>query len=188
MLERVQEQEQMQKVLDILSKEDDMDKALQQLLKTTKESSSAIFDFTIGNLHFQQDQLEEGLKWYDQAIDKFPTFRRAYKNAGLIHVRNGEFGKALPYLTKTIELGEHTGMTYGLLGFAYASVENNLCAESAYRQAILLDPETLDWQLGLARSLFKQEKYGDAVGLCDTLLKKQPDSADFSPFFQSPMN
>lgn len=173
------EQEQMQKVLDILSKEDDMDKALQQLLKTTKESSSAIFDFTIGNLHFQQDQLEEGLKWYDQAIDKFPTFRRAYKNAGLIHVRNGEFSKALPYLTKTIQLGEHTGMTYGLLGFAYASVENNLCAESAYRQAILLDPETLDWQLGLARSLFKQQKYGDAVGLCDTLLKKQPDSADF---------
>ncbi len=173
------EREQMQKVMDILSKEDDMDKAMQQLLKMTKDSSSAIFDFTIGNLYFQQEKLEDALAWYDKAIGKFGTFRRAYKNAGLILVRNGDFEKALPYLTKTIELGGNTSTAYGLLGFAYASTENNLCAESAYRQAILLDPETLDWQLGLARSLFKQQKYGDAASLCDALIRKQPDNADF---------
>jgi tetratricopeptide (TPR) repeat protein len=33
--------------------------------------------------------------------------------------------------------------------------------------------------LGLARSLFKQQKYGDAVSLCNTLIGKQPDNADF---------
>ena len=173
------EREQMQKIMDTLSEEDDMDKAMKQLLKITKESSSAIFDFTIGNLYFQQDQFEEALKWYDSAIDKFPSFRRAYKNAGLIRVRAGDFDKALPFLTRTVELGGHTSIAYGLLGFAYASTENHLCAESAYRQAILLDPATLDWQLGLARSLFKQQKYGDAVSLCDTLIRKQPESADF---------
>lgn len=175
----VVESEQMQKIMDILSEEDDMDKAMQQLLKVTKESSSAIFDFTIGNLYFQQDRFDEALGWYGSAIGKFPSFRRAYKNAGLIHVRNGAFSEALPFLTKTIELGGNTSIAYGLLGFAYASTENHLCAESAYRQAILLDPETLDWQLGLARSLFKQQKYGDAVSLCDTLLGKQPENADF---------
>ena len=175
----VVEREQMQKVMDIMAEEDDMEKAMAQLLKVTKESSSAIFDFTIANLHFQNDELDEALTWYNKAIEKFPTFRRAYKNAGLIHVRNGEFKTALPCMTKTIELGEHTGMTYGLLAFAYAQTENNLCAESAYRQAILLDPDTLDWQLGLAQSLFKQQKYGDAVSLCKTLIEKNPENADF---------
>lgn len=173
------EREQMEKVMNILSEEDNLDKALQQLQKVTKDASSAIFDFTIGNLYFQQDKLADALVWYDKAISKYPTFRRAYKNAGLIHVRNGDFEKALPFLTKTIELGGNTSMAYGLLGFAYASTENHLCAESAYRMAILLDPATLDWQLGLARSLFKQQKFGDAVSLCDTLIKKQPDNADF---------
>lgn len=175
----VVEQEQMQKVMDILSEDDDMEKAMKQLMKVTKKSSSAIFDFTIGNFYFQQDKLEEALVGYDQAIAKFPSFRRAYKNAGLIHVRNGDFKKALPFLTKTIELGGHTSIAYGLLGFSYGSTENHLCAESAYRQAILLDSETIDWQLGLARSFFKQQKFGDAVSLCNTLIKKKPTHGDF---------
>ena len=151
----VVEQEQMQKVLDVLSEEDSMDEALKLLTKFNKEAASAIFDFTIANLYFQMDELDTAMQFYDQAIEKFPNFRRAYKNAGLIHVRNGEFKKALPYLTKTVELGGHTSLAYGLLGFAYGSTEQHLSAESAYRMAILLDPETVDWQLGLARSLFK---------------------------------
>lgn len=173
------ERDQMEKIMSILSEEDDMDKAMNQLLKVTKEASSALFDFTLGNLYFQQDRLSEALACYDRAVAKYPSFRRAYKNAGLIHVRTGDFEKALPFLTKTIELGGNTSTAYGLLGFAYAATENHLCAESAYRMAILLDPATLDWQLGLARSLFKQQKFGDAVSLCDTLIKKQPDNADF---------
>jgi tetratricopeptide (TPR) repeat protein len=64
------------------------------------------------------------------------------------------------------------------LGFAYSSVENNLAAESAYRMAILFDPVTVDWKMGLARSLFKQERYGEAVTLCGTLIADYPDRAD----------
>ncbi|QBG47218.1 tetratricopeptide repeat protein [Verrucomicrobia bacterium S94] len=173
------EYEQMQKVLDAMSEEDDTEKAEKLLLKNCKDSSSATFEFTLANIYFQQDRLDEALTYYDRAIAQFPNFRRAYKNAGLIHVRNGDFEKALPYLTKTIELGGHTAIAYGLLGFAYGSTGNHLCAESAYRQAILLDPETIDWQLGLARSFFKQQKFGDAVSLCNTLIKTKPDNADF---------
>ena len=175
----VVESEQMQKVLAAMSDDDDQAKAMKLLEKNLGESSSAMFEFTLANLNFQQEKLEEALALYEEAIAQFPDFRRAYKNAALIYVRGGEYAQAIPYLTKTIELGEHTSMTYGLLGFAYASVENHLCAESAYRQAILLDPATLDWQLGLARSLFKQEKFGDAVSLCNTLIKIQPDNADY---------
>jgi len=173
------EREQMQKILEILSKENSQEKALKQLKKITKDSSSAIFDFTIGNLYFQNDQLKEALLWYNKAIKKYPNFRRAYKNSGLIYVRTGKYKEALPFLTKTIELGGHTSIAYGLLGFAYGSIGNHLCAESAYRQAILLDPETIDWQLGLARSFFKQQKYGDAVSLCNTLIEKKPKNGTF---------
>jgi tetratricopeptide (TPR) repeat protein len=173
------EYEQMQKILDAMSEDDDTAKAESLLLKNCKESSSATFEFTLANIYFQQDKLDEALYRYNQAIEQFPNFRRAYKNAGLIYVRNGDFKAAIPYLTKTIELGGHSGIAYGLLGFAYGSTENQLCAESAYRQAILLDPETLDWQLGLARSFFKQQKFGDAVSLCNNLIEQKPDNGDF---------
>ncbi len=173
------EYEQMQKILDAMSEDDDTAKAEKLLKKNCKESSSATFEFTLANIYFQQDKLDDALYYYDVAIAQFPNFRRAYKNAGLIHVRNGNFKKAIPYLTRVIELGGHTSIAYGLLGFAYGSTDNHLCAESAYRQAILLDPETIDWQLGLARSFFKQQKFGDAVSLCNSLIQRKPENADF---------
>ncbi len=89
------------------------------------------------------------------------------------------FEKALPALTRVIELGGSDSLTYGLLGFAYSSVENHLSAESSFRMAVLLDPATIDWKMGLARSLFKQERYAEAVSLCDSLISGNPDRADF---------
>lgn len=171
------ERETMLKVLDLISS-DKMDEAAKLLQKSTKDASSAVFDFTLANIHFQQEQFEQALVSYERAVAKYPKFRRAWKNLGLIHVREGELEKAIPALTRVVELGGNDALTYGLLGFAYSSVENNLCAESAYRMAILLDPATLDWKMGLARSLFKQERYPEAVALCDHLISDNPDRAD----------
>jgi len=171
------ERETMLKVLDLISS-DKMDEAARLLQKNTKDASSAVFDFTMANIYFQQEQFEQALVSYERAVAKYPKFRRAWKNLGLIHVREGQFEKAIPTLTRVVELGGNDALTYGLLGFAYSSIENNLCAESAYRMAILLDPATLDWKMGLARSLFKQERYPDAVALCDHLISENPDRAD----------
>jgi tetratricopeptide (TPR) repeat protein len=93
-------------------------------------------------------------------------------------VRNADFAKAAPALSKVVELGGGDGLTYGLLGFAYSNLENHLAAESAYRMAILLDPATKDWRMGLARSFFKQERFADAIALTGALLRETPDAAD----------
>ena len=110
--------------------------ALKLLNKYNKDSASAIFDFTIANLYFQQEEISKALNFYNKAIEKFPNFRRAYKNAGLIYVKNSKFKEAIPFLTKTIELGEHSSLIYGLLGYAYGSLDKHLSAESSYRIAI----------------------------------------------------
>jgi tetratricopeptide (TPR) repeat protein len=171
------EREQMQKILELISS-DKMDEAARLLEKGRGVAASAVFDFTLANIYFQQEKLNEAAVTYQLAVEKYPKFRRAWRNLGLIYVRQGEFEKALPALTRVVELGGGDALTYGLLGFAYSSVENNLSAESAYRMAILLDPVTMDWKMGLARSLFKQEKYPDAVALCARLIADDPDRAD----------
>jgi tetratricopeptide (TPR) repeat protein len=171
------EREKMLKVLELLSA-DKMGDATRLLQKETNQASSAVFDFTLANIYFQQEDLEKAAASYKNAVEKYPKFRRAWKNLGVIYVRNGEFEKAIPALTKVIELGGGDALTYGLLGFAYSSVGNNLGAESAYRQAILMDSATLDWKMGLARSLFKQQRYAEAVALCDVLIVDDPNRTD----------
>jgi tetratricopeptide (TPR) repeat protein len=171
------ERQKMLKILDLISA-DKLDAAEQMLQKETNKTSNAIFDFTLGNIYFRKLQLDEAATSYRQAVSKFAKFLRAWKNLGVIYVRNGQFEEAIPALTRVIELGGADKYTYGMLGYAYSSVENNISAESAFRQAILLDPNTVDWKMGLARSLFRQQRYAEAASLCGTLIEEDPDRAD----------
>jgi tetratricopeptide (TPR) repeat protein len=171
------EREQMEKILGLISS-DKMEEAARQLEKNRGEAATAVFDFTLANICFQQERYDEAVPLYETAVEKYPKFRRAHRNLGLIYVRQGDFDQAVPALTRVIELGGGDALTYGLLGFAYSSVENDLAAESAYRQAVLLDPSTMDWKMGLARSLFKQERYAEAAALCKSLIESSPQRAD----------
>ena len=171
------EREHLQTILDLIAS-DQMGKAAALLEKNRGDAASAVFDFTLANIYFQQEKLEQAAAAYEIAVQKYPKFRRAWRNLGLSYIRTNQFDKALPALTRVVELGGEDAITYGLLGFAYASVDNHTAAESAYRNATLLDPETMDWQMGLARSFFKQERFADAVALCGTLIEKNPDRTD----------
>lgn len=172
-----EEREKMVEILDMISAEQ-MDDAVFQLEKYRNDTTSAAFDFTLANVYFQQEKFEDAAVNYERAVRKTPKFLRAWKNLGLIRVRQGDFPKALPALTKVVELGGADAVTYGLLGFAYSSVEDPMAAESAYRMANLLDPKTVDWKMGLARSFFRQRRYGDAVALTGTLIAENPDRHD----------
>ena len=172
------EREHMQKVLEFMA-EDRIDKAISLLNKHGGEAASAVFDFTLANIRFQQEELEQAATHYRKAVAKHPKFRRAWGNMGLIYVRSGEFAKAAEALSQVISLGGGDAVNYGLLGFAYSNLDNHLAAESAYRMAVLLDPLTLDWKRGLAISFFKQRRFADAVALCGTLIKERPDAPEF---------
>lgn len=173
------EREQMLEILEFIQV-DNLDEAAKLLQKEIdrNELVSAVYDFTLANLYFQQENLEPAAIAYEKAVEKFPKFRRAWRNLGLIYVRQSEFEKAIQPLTKVIELGGSDSVTYGLLGYAYSSVEKHIPAESAYRMAVLLDPDTLDWKMGLARSFFKQKRFAEAAALCGQLIKDQPEKAD----------
>ncbi len=175
----VVEKELMDKVMKLMAEEGGTAKAIVLLEKNIKPSSSAVFDFTLANIHFQEDRLTNAVACYQAAIEKFPSFQRAHKNVALIRIRLGEFEAAIEPLTTCIELGVNDGLTYGLLGYAYTMVEQYVSAESAYRLAMMFQPKTLDWKLGLCRTLFKQQKFGEAIAMCDELLRLDPAKEDY---------
>jgi tetratricopeptide (TPR) repeat protein len=154
------------------------EEAAHQLEAAAGPDASGMIDFTLGNIHFQQERLEEAEASYRTAIDKFPTFRRAYKNLALVQMRRGATDDAIRSFTRLIELGGADSFSYGLLGQAYTVKADWLAAESAYRSALLLAPDHLDWRIGLARCAFRQQKYGEAAALIEKLLEQAPDRAD----------
>ena len=157
----------------------ELGKAEELLKKSMKPECSAILDFTLGGIQFQQDRLQEARANYDRAVAKFPSFRRAWRNLGLIHVRNGEYDAGIRSFVRMLELGGGDAYAYGLLGFAYAAKQDFQPAEAAYRNALLLQPDSTEWRLGLTRCAFKQKKYEDCAALLDVLIARYPDKPEF---------
>lgn len=157
---------------------DRTDEAMALAEKGRGPAGSAVFDFTVANLHIQQDQPERALEPLRTAVDKYPRFRRAWQSLGVVHFRAGDFPQASQALARVVQLGGDSALIYGMLGFSCSATENELSAETSYRMAIMLDPITLDWKRGLASSLFRQGRFGEVVALCDTLIAEHPDNAE----------
>ncbi len=157
----------------------DLPKAEAALKKAMKPDCSAILDFTLGGIQFQQDKLPDALGNYKEAVRKFPSFRRAWRNLGLINVRQSSFDAAITSFIKMLELGGGDAYAYGLLGYAYSSKQDYQPAEASYRNALLLQPENTEWRLGLTRCVFKQQKFEDCAALLDVLIARYPDKPDF---------
>lgn len=158
---------------------DDLPQAEATLHKLIKPDSSATLDYTLAGIRFQREEFAAALESYQRAVAKFPSFRRAWRNLGLIQARNGEYDSAIKSFTRMIELGGGDAYSYGLLGMAYGSKLDYQAAETAYRNALLLQPDNSEWRLGLTRCVFKQGKFDDAAALLDVLITRYPDKAEF---------
>lgn len=158
---------------------EDTKKAIPELESRLKPEASALFDFTLGNIHFQSENFTNAVKFFEQATAKFPDFRRAWKNLGFALVRDGKFAEAVTPLTRTITLGGGDGKVFGLLGFAHMSAGRFLSAEAAYKQAMLFEPDNLDFKLGLTKSFVGQANYDAALALLDELIQQHPGRDTF---------
>lgn len=169
------DRETMQQLLPLMQKPLD---AIQFLSKVVGKDSNAIFDFQVASLYLDNNMLEPSEKWFLSALNKAPAFRRAWRGLGMVQVKAAKWKEAVASLGKAIGLGIQDGPTYGLLAYSLLSLDRASSAESAYRQALMFDPDSLDWKMGLVRATLKQLKAAEAAALCDEILRDNPDRTE----------
>ncbi|MBL4576619.1 MAG: tetratricopeptide repeat protein [Opitutaceae bacterium] len=140
-------------------------------------SSSAVLFFMQGILQAQQGLMDKSIKNLKITIAKHPNFLQAHKKLGIALATTGEFEEAIPYLSKTINLGNPDSITYGLLGLCFLNKEQNISAEAAYSQAIIFAPTNMDWKKGLARAFLEQQKFNEGISIIEEILKGKPEDA-----------
>ena len=57
------------------------------LVKFIKPDTNAIFDLTLGNLYLESGQADAAIMMFQRAVEKFPSFRRAWRGLGMAQVR-----------------------------------------------------------------------------------------------------
>jgi len=153
----------------------DQARAMRELEALIQPDSSAVFEFTLGNLYFQDGDFTNAVRYFDQATAKWPSYRRAWQSMGFALARDGKYAEAIEPLSRAIALGGADSKAYGLLGFSYMNADLYVSAEAAYRQAMLLEPENADYKLGIVKCMVAQQNYTAALALLEELLRQHPD-------------
>ena len=91
-------------------------KATELLEAQVNSGSSGMIQMVLANLYFQAGRLPEAAEAYQKCVLAYPDFLRAHKNLGLLYLQQGELDKALTALSRSVELGDNDGRTYGLIG------------------------------------------------------------------------
>lgn len=154
---------------------DEPDQALEYLEKLRAlPGSSARFDFLIGNLHFQNDRKAQAAADFIKALEKFPDYRQAHANLAILYAQAGRHQEAVRHFAEAIRLGAADATQYGLLGISHLELENFTAAEQAFRLAMVLGPDVKDWQTGLVRALYLQERFAEAAVLLERMIQENP--------------
>jgi tetratricopeptide (TPR) repeat protein len=140
-----------------------------------RPGASAVFDFTLGNVYFQNEDLTNAVKYFELALAKFPDYRRAQKNLAFALMRDGKYAAAIKPLTRTISLGGADGKIFGLLGFALLNQGRYASAEAAYGQALVFEPDNVDFKLGAVKCAVATANYDHALALLEELIKVSPE-------------
>lgn len=155
------------------------EKAIQLVLKGIDSESNAAFDFLVGSLYYSEQNYVESERYLEQAIEKFPDFRRAHRNLSLVYVQQAAFSKAIPHLLTVIRLGGGDGQSYSMLGYCYLSQEKYVSALSAYRMARMFISDSADVRRGEAQCLLMMDQLDSAIALFGELVSEFPEETDY---------
>ncbi|MFC5049449.1 tetratricopeptide repeat protein [Rubritalea spongiae] len=167
----VQVQERMKKGL--------RESALSLLVNSSLTKSSAALLYNRGNIELELGKSEEAIKSYKLALERFPSFRRAFKNLGTAYIQLSEYDEAEKALREAVKLGELDGSTLGLLGYCYLQNEQYASALQAYKMAQLTEPDVIDWKAGLAQCLGEVGDDEEALALLKEVVEARPTETSY---------
>ncbi len=163
-----------EKVATLLTTSPELALRMLETMMTEKEPPNPAFAFVLGNAYYGAQQLDRAEQNYRSAVQRYPTFLRAWNNLGILYYTSGRFAEAVPCFSKSVALGEHDPITFGLLGYCLEKEGDTVAAETAYLQAVSGDAGNTEWKEGLLRIYLDGKQYGRAEALVRNLIKKKP--------------
>jgi tetratricopeptide (TPR) repeat protein len=121
----------------------------------------------------RNDQAEQVLK---AALATDPGLHELAYSLGLLLVEMQQYGEALGYLEQASEgLPERPRIHYNL-GLLYQHMHVDSKAEAELRSALLIDPQNLDFQYGLADYYLKRGRFEEARPIVEDMVFMHPDN------------
>lgn len=171
-----------EKVAPILVRKPEFALKLLKAMSTTSDPNakpSPAFDFMLGNAYYAASNYPEAEAKYRSAVERNPTFARAWNNLGVLYYVQAQQADAVPCFSKAVTLGYRDATTFGLLGHSLEKTGNTVSAEMAYMQALAAEPANVSWSEGLLRIYIAEKNSAKAEALVHALLASHPHDARY---------
>ena len=118
------------------------------------------------------------MKIYDQLIVKFPNYKKAWRNKGMILAGQGKLPEALRCVQRAIEID--CAYVPALIGAGLVSgmMKEYQKAVSYYDSVLKIDPYNTDALFNKGDTLAQASMLPEAVAAFSTLLKINPNDAE----------
>ncbi|MBI5425513.1 MAG: tetratricopeptide repeat protein [Opitutae bacterium] len=168
-----------EKVVTMMTTNPELAVRLLEAMVSEQKQPSPAFELILGNAYYAANQTERATKLYRSAVQRYPSFLRAWNNLGTLHYTAGNFDEAVKCFSKSVSLGDRDPTTFGLLGYSLEKQGDLVAAEAAYLQALSGAPSSSDWKEGLLRIYLDGKQYGRAEPLLRALIKAHPTETRF---------
>jgi len=139
-----------------------------------KDPVSPAFELLLGNLYYAAGETDKAETRYLSAVERYPSFLRAWTNLGVLHYAQKHYAKAIPFLAKAVELGDRESATFGMMALCLEQTGDATGAELAFVQALAGDPGNVSWMEGLVRGFVQGKQYARAEIMARSLIKERP--------------
>lgn len=140
---------------------------------TTYKTSNAI-----GVANANQGKFALAKQHFQRAIQEweYPD-AELFTNLGIVHLQDGELGKAMENFTKALEVDEQYFRAWCNLGTICYKLERYPEAVSAWQKAREINPDAQDLDLLLGEVCLRMQRYSEAIDAYERSIEAAPDTS-----------
>jgi len=148
-----------------------------ELLKANKnpEKSTALLLMT-GQVYLALKQPKLAETNLKETLRNTPSLVRAHRTLAALYLQEKNLKSAQYHLTQAIKYGVQDPQFFGQLAYINLNQNQPWSAIAGYQQALLLQPNNIQWKQGLLFALQKAGNYQSALNMVDELLNAQPEN------------
>ncbi|ATD00692.1 tetratricopeptide repeat protein [Pseudoalteromonas spongiae] len=132
----------------------------------------------VGQIALQVKQLAHAERAFRHALSKRPDLLPSHRALAAIYLKLEDNQKAAKYLASALTLGDQDASLFAQLAYLHMQQAQPYAAIAGFRQALFLQPDSLDYKKGLLWALTQAGDVNEATVLLNQLIENTPNEAD----------
>ena len=139
--------------------------------------------FRLGKYYVAQREKDSALSFVDHGLEFYADDVSLINLKALAYYNNDQYGKALPFFERLVELGEQKQYIYEKLAFCYFKSWEFEKAKTTYKVVLVMDPDNAEAHFNLGQVFWKEEQLDSvrfhvkrSIELQDPILSREYDA------------